>query len=99
MTYDDQREVFFGGFEDVQHMAHQCVHLPLPGQARVDGVVSAAGLPVEARLSSRGAGDDVGTPRPSVTVTFWSNKRWDIEAKSSGPTSVDSGAPLSGSRA
>nr|WP_240973200.1 VanW family protein [Nonomuraea sp. FMUSA5-5] len=75
--------VFFGGFEDVQHRAHQYYISRYP--AGRESTVSYPQPDFRWRNDSRyGVLIKTSYTSTSVTVDFWSTKRYEIESKSSG---------------
>ncbi|WP_051760360.1 VanW family protein [Herbidospora cretacea] len=88
--------VFFGGFEDVQHMAHQYYISRYP--AGRESTVSYPQPDFRWKNDSKyGVLVTTSYTSTSVTVTFWSTKRWDIEAESSGPYNVTTAPPITDS--
>ncbi|AQZ63535.1 hypothetical protein BKM31_20580 [[Actinomadura] parvosata subsp. kistnae] len=75
--------VFFGGFEDVQHRAHQYYISRYP--AGRESTVSYPQPDFRWRNDSRyGVLIKTSYTSTSITVDFWSTKRYEIESKSSG---------------
>ncbi|WP_061295816.1 VanW family protein [Herbidospora cretacea] len=88
--------VFFGGFEDVQHMAHIYYISRYP--AGRESTVSYPQPDFRWKNDSKyGVLVTTSYTSTSVTVTFWSTKRWDIEAESSGPYDVRTAEPITDS--
>ncbi|GAB1823465.1 VanW family protein [Herbidospora sp. RD11066] len=88
--------VFFGGFEDVQHMAHQYYISRYP--AGRESTVSFPQPDFRWKNDSKyGVLVTTSYTSTSVTVTFWSTKRWDVEAESSGPYDTRSADPITDS--
>lgn len=79
--------VFFGGFEDVQHTPHQYYISRYP--AGRESTVSFPQPDFRWRNDSRyGVLIKTSYTDTSITVDFWSTKRWDIESESSGRYNV-----------
>ncbi|WP_066374120.1 VanW family protein [Herbidospora mongoliensis] len=88
--------VFFGGFEDVQHMAHQYYISRYP--AGRESTVSFPQPDFRWKNDSKyGVLVTTSYTSTSVTVTFWSTKRWDVEAESSGAYDTRTAAPITDS--